>query len=77
MPMPKAYMQSGKQPGNLLRFVKCEDFLWKCPNEGVEPGENVQGVVLCIYCFFSIFLSFEIAAAVTKGFLSSDLHELS
>lgn len=43
------FRQSGKLLKNPLRIVKYEDFLWKCPNEGVEARESVQGgMALCL-----------------------------
>lgn len=43
------FRQSGKLPRNPLRVVKYEDFLWKCPNEGLEAQGSVQGgITLCL-----------------------------
>lgn len=43
------FRQSGKLPRNPLRVVKYEDFLWKCPNDGLEARESVQGgIALCL-----------------------------
>lgn len=52
--MPKTCMdfrQSGKLPGN-PRGLKYEDFLWKCPNEGPEARESVQGGI-ALYLLFT------------------------
>lgn len=70
MSIPKAYMQSGKQPGGLLNVKTFSE-------NALEAEGNVQGLMVCICFFLSIFASFEVTAAVTKGSHSTDPYELS
>lgn len=78
MAVPKGRMdfrQSGKLPRNPLRVVKYEDFLCKCPNEGLETV--FRGVLLCVCYFLMIFPSCYSYGYCYIQFLSEDLDELN